>query len=506
MAFNVLFIYPTPFRITGLPVGIASLAAVLKEDGIGVKIFDTAFYPSADRSQTVIKSERMMTKAVSDEDRYLPENTTRMEDDLAAILRSYRPDLVAISTLEIMYRSTQQICRLIKQQQPALPIVAGGVFPTLSPDMVIAEESIDIVCHGEGESALRELCRRLSAGEPHTGITGLWIKAGGRLYRNPPSPLHDINQLPFPDFSEFDPRMFYKPMQGRMYKMMNIETSRGCYNNCTYCAAPQLRKFFRENGCGRYDRIMNVDRIIEQIHHQAGKYHPEFIYFSSENFLSLSDEDFARFIDAYEEVHLPFWIQTRIETLTRERIAALKEVGMLWLTIGLEHGNEEFRRKVLKRHYSNGKFIEKMDILRDAGIGASLNNMIGFPGETRDLIFDTVRMNRLLYQRNNRLESNVFLFTPYRGCELYDVCREDNLLSDVPIPSENSLSERSVLGFPKKVQDDLTGIIRTFNLYVRLPEEYDEQIRVAEKPGKEGDLMLQKLTKLLAPGTPGSGC
>jgi radical SAM superfamily enzyme YgiQ (UPF0313 family) len=496
MKTKILFIYPTPFRITGLPVGLASLAAVLKHDLHAVKVFDTAFYrDSESKSQTEIRAERMISKEVRDEDKYLPENTSDMNEDLTFLLRTFKPDLVGFSILEIMYATSLRLADTIKKECPGVPIIAGGVFPTLSPEIVISEPSIDIVCLGEGETSLKILAARIGAKKSYDDVEGLWVKNGRKILKNTLSPLHNINKLPFPDFSEFDPRLFFKPMQGKMYKMINIETSRGCVNNCTYCAAPRLRKFFRENECGKYNRNMDMDKVIEQIHFQIKKYLPEFIYFSSENFLSLSDDEFRQFIAAYEKIRLPFWIQTRIETLSRERIGELKRVGMLWLTIGLEHGNEEFRRKVLKRHYSNEKFFEKMNILKDAGIGASINNMIGFPDETRELIFDTIRMNKQLFEQNNKLETNVFLFTPYRGCELFDTCLERGLVNDLPYTTSSNMNERSVLHFPEEVQKDLTGLVRTFNLYIRLPESCYDQIRLAESPSKEGDDMLRELTK-----------
>ena len=496
MKAKILFIYPTPFRITGLPVGLASLVAVLKEDGHSVKVFDTAFYRDHEsKSQTEIRAERMISKEVRDEDKCLPENTTDMNEDLIALLQTFKPDLVGFSILEIMYATSIHLANIIKKECPGIPIIAGGVFPTLSPEIVINEHSIDIVCLGEGETSLRNLAARISEKKSYDDIEGLWIKRGGEILKNRPSVLHDINVLPFPDFSEFDLRLFFKPMQGKMYKMINIETSRGCVNNCTYCAAPQLRKFFKENNCGKYNRNMDMNKVIEQIHLQIQKYSPEFIYFSSENFLSVSDEEFRQFISAYEKIRLPFWIQTRIETLSQERIEALKRVGMLWLTIGLEHGNEEFRREVLKRHYSNEKFFEKMNILKEAGIGASVNNVIGFPDETRDLIFDTIRMNKKLYEQNNKLETNVFLFTPYRGCELFNICLEKGLVDDVLYTTSSNMNERSVLHFPEEHQHDLTGLVRTFNLYIRLPETCYEQIKIAESPSKEGDAMLKQLTQ-----------
>jgi radical SAM superfamily enzyme YgiQ (UPF0313 family) len=495
---KILFIYPTPFRITGLPIGLASLIAILKDKGHLVKVFDTAFYHTdSDKSQTEIRSERKISKTVMNEDVYLPENKSSMETDLLDVVTSFKPDIIGLSILEIMYDTSVNLCKVVKKEFQDIPLMAGGVFPTLSPEVVTREPVFDIVCIGEGESAVGELADRISQGLFYDTIEGLWVKKDNRVIKNPPSKLHDINTIPFPDFSEFDPRLFYKPMQGKMYKMVNIETSRGCNNDCTYCAAPQLRKFYKENGCGRYNRNMDMKNIIEQIHLQVQRYSPEFIYFSSENFLLMSEENFQTFITEYEKIKLPFWIQTRIETLTTERLLALKKVGMHWLTIGLEHGNEEFRKKVLKRYYTNIKFIKKMDTVKDAGMGASINNVIGFPFETRDLIFETIKMNKILWEKNNKLEINVFLFTPYRGCELYSICREQGLLNDIPFTNSSNMNERSVLNFSEEFQRDLSGLIRTFNLYVKLPEEYNDQIKIAEQLTDEGNAMLKKLTQLI---------
>lgn len=144
-------------------------------------------------------------------------------------------------------------------------------------------------------------------------------------------------------------------------------------------------------------------------------------------------------------------------------------------------------------------FFEKLKILNEAGIGASLNNMIGFPDETRKLIFDTIMMNKKAYEKNSKLETNVFIFTPYRGCELYGICIKKGLLSDnLHFTSSSDLGEQSILQFTKSFQKDLIGLIRTFNLYIRLPESDFDEIKIAESPTPEGDAMLEKLTKKIA--------
>ena len=55
-----------------------------------------------------------------------------------------------------------------------------------------------------------------------------------------------------------------------------------------------------------------------------------------------------------------------------------------------KHGNEEFREKYLERKLKNDKIIEKLKIVTDMKIPISVNNIMGFPFETRELAFDTM--------------------------------------------------------------------------------------------------------------------
>lgn len=497
MGTKVLLIYLTPFKITGLPAGVASLCAVLKNSGHKVKVFDTAFYPSGEEDQAKIRAERLVSKRVDSENKYLMANESDIEEDLINVITAYNPDIIGFSILEIMYETGIRLTRLIKDKFSNIPIVAGGVFPTLSSDIVLKEDSIDMLCVGEGEKVILEICNRIENNMSLVDIEGLYVKRDGKMYKNRPAALNDLDELPHPDYTEFDNRLFYKPMQGRMYKMVNIETSRGCAFSCTFCAAPELRKFFKEGGCGQYYRIMDMNKIIEQIYFQVKKHNPEFIYFSSENFLAMDEEKLDMFVDRYKKIKIPFWFQARIETIAEKRIKELKQIGMRWMTVGLEHGNEDFRNRFLKRKYSNKIFIEKMGILKNLGLGASINNMVGFPFETRDLIFDTIRMNKELWEQNPRLESNVFLFTPFRGCALFDVCIKNGMLSEKDSISSSNMSDESVINFSEDFRKDLRGLIRTFNLYVRLPGKYYGDIKIAEKSDEKGNLMFKKLKDLV---------
>lgn len=494
---RILFIYPALFKITGLPIGIASMSAVLKNNGYQVKVFDTAFYDTGNKQAgDKLRSDRLMSKRIVNEEQYWKIKTSDVTKDLVAVVNEYKPKIIGVSVLEANYEICLLLTRLIKQHFKDVIVIAGGVFPTLSPEVVIEESSIDIICLGEGETAILELCDRVSAGKDYCDIKGLWVKYKGMIHKNDPRQLHNINCMPHPDFSAFNEGLLYKPMQGKLHKMVNIETSRGCPYHCSYCAASRLKDFFIRSGVGNYYRSMDMTKIMEQIHYQIDLHSPDFIYFSSETFLAMNRKNFNVFIEEYNKIRIPFWFQTRFETITAERIKALKEVGMFWLTLGVEHGDEQFRKNILKRACSNKAIFEGTSILNKYDVGASINNMMGFPFENRELIFETIKLNKKLFEINKELEFNIFMFVPFRGCELYDLCKQNDLLPNKDYFATSASSDESTLNFSKQYKQELKGLMKTFNMYVKLPEKYYPQIKIAERFDKEGASMFKDLVDL----------
>jgi len=157
----------------------------------------------------------------------------------------------------------------------------------------------------------------------------------------------------------------------------------------------------------RYFRVKPIKNVLKEMEKNIGLYSPEFFYFGSETFLAINDEVFNEFVNGYKKIKIPFWIQTRPETITYERIKKLKEIGLYWLTIGIEHGNEEYRKKYLKRYTTNRQIEEAVKLLDELGQGVSVNSIIGFPFETRELIYDTMELNRKLFKINKNVRCNL---------------------------------------------------------------------------------------------------
>ena len=97
------------------------------------------------------------------------------EEDMIDTIKSFKPDLIAASILEDAYEFCGNLLDAVKKNFD-IPVVAGGVTPTLSPYVVMEHPSIDMVIQGEGEVALPELCVALKNNKHLSEVPNLWYK------------------------------------------------------------------------------------------------------------------------------------------------------------------------------------------------------------------------------------------------------------------------------------------------------------------------------------------
>ena len=130
------------------------------------------------------------------------------------------------------------------------------------------------------------------------------------------------------------------------------------------------------------------------------------------------------------------------------------------------------------------KMVEKYEIQY------TVNNIIGFPDETRELIFDTINVNRQI----NPTTINCYILTPYKGTELYYYCIEKGYLDEDA--KVHQLLDGAELKMNSITYQELKGLQRTFPLYAKMPESEFAKIRIAEKFDEEGNRMFQQLRKV----------
>lgn len=474
---KVLFIYVNTVARAAFPLGLSSLASYIKHKGHEVEVFDTTFYKDfavnkRDNFREKVGFYRKVENPI--EINYID---TPLLDDLNKKIQDFKPDIVGISILSAHLQFSLKISKYIKEHFPALPIIFGGLHPTLLPEETIKVDFIDMVCIGEGEYAFTELLEKLDKGEDITKIKGIWVKKNGKIFRNEIGAIAKLDTLPVPDWDMFSPQHLFSPLDGRMYRIGPVEFSRGCPYSCAYCSINSLRDMVRPQ---KYLRRKSVERAISDLVYLKNKYNIEMFYFLDETFLSSDIDALRKFADAYKkEVNIPFYGLTHPLSVSEEKVKLLKEMGCYLMTIGIECGNEQFRKKVLNRNVTNEQIIKAFELFRKHGVYASAFGMIGLPYETREITFDTIEM----FRRCNPRTYAVGIYKPFLGSKLRDICIKEgffNPLSDNYIYPDNS----SVLNMPQFPKEEIEGLYRTFFLYTKLPREKFPLIKQAEKDDK----------------------
>jgi anaerobic magnesium-protoporphyrin IX monomethyl ester cyclase len=499
MGIKVLFIYPNTYGMNMLPPAIAMFSAILKKYGHEVQIFDTTYYSldygmDSDGS----KMERLNVVPYKMEEKGIQKKSSDWKIDLHNQIKSFKPDLLAISSTEDMWELGMKVLNELKDYKTKnnIPVIVGGVFATFAPDLCIKEELVDIVCVGEGENALIDLCKKIEKKENYDDLTNCWIKTIGPEYlknrnvirKNPISKPVDINESPVIDVSLFEENRLYRPMAGKVYKMMPIETIRGCPFTCRFCNSPDQMKLYKGLGSNFY-RKKKMELVYKELKHFKEAHKVEYNYFWADTFLGMSNKEFDEFIEMYQDINLPFWMQTRPETVTDYNMSKLKSVGLHRISFGVEHGNEDFRKKILDRRWKNKDIIEKLKIPKKYEIAFSVNNITGFPTETKKLAFDTIELNRQIDADN----ANIYAFVPFHGTPLRKMCEDLGLIDHNTITK--CLTAESQLNMPQYPPHEIEEIKKCFALYVKFPKNRWKEIERAEKNDEEGNKIYRNLKK-----------
>lgn len=488
--FKVLFIYPNTMMATLLPLHVSILSACLKERGIQVKLYDTTCYRTEKISFEQKKVELLQIKKFNLGEGGIKFKDTDIYDDLKKMVSEYKPDLIGCNFVEDTYAMGLSLLKSIESFN--IPVIAGGVFVNFYAEDILKESAIDMVCLGEGEGAMTELCEAMREKKDYAHIRNLWVKKEtGEIVRNPIRPLVDLDSLPHIDFDIFEENRMSRPMQGKLFKMLHVEVQRGCPFSCTYCEAPAIKKFYEGAGHANYFRQKSPSKLIAEMRHLVEKHKPDYINFNAESILAINVKDLKELANLYKkEIKLPFWCQSRPETITEEKIKILKDMNCADMQFGIEHGNEKFRAKMLNRHCTNEKMLEGFRIIEKYKIPYTVNNIIGFPEETRELVFDTINFNRHLHPKT----FNCYMFTPFRGTYLRNYCVEHGYLDRDAATMQ--LLDGANFKYKTITKDELYGLQRTFSLYCRFPENEFDQIRQAEKLDENGNRVFRKLWEL----------
>ncbi len=474
---RVLFLYPNKVMITRVPVGVCYLSAYLKRDGHQVKLFDTTFIKCGNiQNDEELRASALQVRNPDLKKYGLVERDADPVVEFEREIELFKPDIIAASVVDPNYSFSLELLREIRKKYKDIVTVVGGPTATFAPEEVIAEDCVDIVCRGEGEEALTELCNNIEQKRDIKDIKNLWIKENGKIYKNEVRPLLDINKILRPDWSIFDERHILKPLAGKIYRIGHFGMTRGCLFPCKYCANRAKSQIYKDKG--EYYRIKRTELLVQEMAFFKEKYNLNFNMFFDDLFPLHKHEVAENFCKLYKKhVGLPFTINLHPELIKEEQFSKIVEAGCRNICVGLESGSPKVRRNVLGRNYKNEQVVRVIGLARKYKIRSSTFDMIGIPYETRKEIFETIELNRQAKPTTTTLT----FFHPYRGTELRDLCIKEKLFDPIKEKEyENVYRAESCLDLNQISNKELRGLFRTFQLYFKLPKIYYGLIRIAE--------------------------
>ena len=489
-AFKVLLVYPNPRKMSLIPVSMALFATLLKNEGVTVDLFDTSFYEKKGMIDTDEEAEKYLYVGLGTDKfkKVVDLNKGDYRADFRQKVREFQPDLLAVTCVESSFKFAISLLKEVREEK--ILTILGGVFATFSPEYALSCDEIDIVCVGEGEEALVDLVKNLRSGADYSTVNNLYIKKNGQIVKNKIGSLVSLDKFPLGDFKLFNENRFYRAMAGKIYKMAPIETHRGCTHSCTFCNSPLQNKIYKDETGESYFRAKSIKNVYNEIKYFVDTFKVEYLFFWADNFFVYPLKTIEEFCEMYSEFKLPFYCQSYPNTIDDRKLVLLKNVGLHRLGVGIEQGNEEFRKNVIKRNYSNSLAVESLQLLKKHEIHFSTNNIIGFPDETPELVMDTVELNR-------EVEPDVAscsIFTPFRGTPLRELALKKGYLEDRDLLAPTN-ADMSVLNMPQFTKEQIEGKRRTFELYIKFSKNRWKEIALAEKLTSEGDKIWESLSE-----------
>ena len=373
-------------------------------------------------------------------------------------IQKFKPDLVGFSVMSGSHQWAVNTAREIKKHF-GIRNILGGAHPTFFPE-VIEEPGIDMVLRGEGEESVLELLDRIDGRKPLTDIPNIWLK-NGQIYKNDVRSLRsELDDYPFPD------RTLYDALEGRLDRSVrNVTTSRGCPWHCSFCFEDAMREMY--SGKGKYVRIRNIDRVIQECRELKEGTNVRTIYFSDDVF-GMSKKWLYEFLPVYkQEVGLPFICLVRADLVASDRDYAfrLAEGGCKSVFFGVESGNEALRNKVLVKQLTDRQIEDAATNLHDAGIPFRTYNIVGLPGETVEDACSTVELNI-------RIKTDYpwcSVFSPFPGTALTTLAMDEGYLDRDFDPDK--LTRSFFTGSPLRTEsiEQLQNLQKFFQTAVLLP-------------------------------------
>ncbi len=352
-----------------LPVNMVVLASELKRGGIDSDLFDLRLHDHAH-----LKS--------------LVENN----DYVCAGL--------SILTGSCISRALE-LAQIIRQAKPHVPLIWGGVHPTLEPESTALHPLVDIVARGEGEETFPELVLAMTQKKPLDSVAGIYFKnGGGEVVKTAARKTYDINQSTAPYYDLLKSHDFD-------FSTLDYESSRGCPFRCKFC---DVLATHRNTWKGK-----NPDKVVSELKSAVHAFQPQYIHFIDDNFFANKDRA-TKIAEGLAPLNIQWYASCRADMFSRfddAYVKKIRESGCFKIMMGVESASQRVLDNI-----SKGIKVEQIEQSAQKAhahdIQLVVTLMAGLPNETMDDMKQTVNFILALTKKyDNVIVSGIYFYSPY---------------------------------------------------------------------------------------------
>ncbi len=373
------------------PLGTLYAAALMREHGYKVSLFDTMFVTGA-------------TEAIAAIDNTAPQLFVIYDDGFNYLTKM---------CLTNMREAAFKMCKLAKER--GCTVIVSSSDSTDRYEEYLAEGA-DFVIIGEAEQTLLELTEHLKTGdEEYSHIRGLAYTDNGKTVKNVSRPvLKDLDTLPLPAWDLVDIKPYHEAwMKSAGYFSLNIGTTRGCPFKCNWCAKPIY---------GNRYNSRSPENVVSEIRLLKQNYAVDHIWFCDDIFGLKPGwvQEFAELLKR-EKLKIRFKIQSRADLLTEvEIVEALADAGCENVWIGAESGSQKIL-DAMDKGITVQQIHQATRNMKAHGIKPSFFIQFGYPGEEKRDIALTINMINILLP----YEIGISVSYPLPGTVFYDRVKAD---------------------------------------------------------------------------------
>ncbi len=392
-----------------VPLGIAYLGAVLLKEGYAVQLLDAAIED--------VKHEELVDASHFRYGLSLAELEKR--------IRQFSPQVVGITSLfSKQFKNVLLISRLVKNIDKKIVTVVGGEHPSATVPACMQEENIDFVVVGEGEQSFLQLLAELQEENDFSKIDGLAFRKNGKIVVNEKTEfIENLDKLPFPARHLLPVEKYFntstpQSLTFQHKRHTSLSTSRGCSCKCVFCATTRF--------WGNRWRPRSPENVLLEIEELVNRFNVKELHFIDDN-LTLDKQRAMRIFQGMIDRKFKLkWAAPNglaIWTLDEELIKKMAESGCYSVSVGIESGNHDVLRKIIKKPLDLRMVKPTVKLLQRHGILVNGFFVIGFPGETKEQIKQTLKFAAELDLDGVA----IMIASPLPGTELYQICKEKKL-------------------------------------------------------------------------------